>query len=59
MRLKKKTKLVIVVVKDIAISGKILGSVLQMIESDTVLPTARHRGDVSSEMCCPGTKPRR
>ena len=25
----------------------------------TVSPTARHRGDVFSELCCPGAKPRR
>ena len=26
---------------------------------DIVSPTARHRCDVSSETCCPGTKPKR
>ena len=26
---------------------------------DTVSPTTRHRCDVSSELCCPGAKPRR
>ena len=29
------------------------------VKSKTLLPRARHRYDVSSELCCPGTKPRR
>ena len=28
-------------------------------QMDTVSPTTRHRCDVSSELCCPGAKPRR
>ena len=26
------------------------------VKSDPVSPTARHRCDVSSELCCPGAK---
>ena len=39
--------------------GKSLGSILRPVKSDTVLPTTRHRCDVSSELCCPVAKPRR
>ena len=35
------------------VGGLIPGS----IKLDTVLPTTRHRCDVSSELCCPVTKP--
>ena len=35
------------------------GSVPGPIISNTVSPTARHYYDVSSQPCCPGTKPRR
>ena len=29
------------------------------VKSDTASPTARHHCDVSSELCCPDTKPQR
>ena len=28
-----------------------------LVKPDAVSPTARHRGDVSSELCCPDAKP--
>ena len=34
-------------------------SVPGWVKSDTVSPTARHRCDVSSELCCPDAKQRR
>ena len=34
------------------------GSNSKSVKSDTVSPTACHRCDVSSELCCPGTEPR-
>ena len=37
----------------------VFGSILGPLKSDTVSPTARHRCDVSSELCCPGVKLRR
>ena len=33
---------------------KISGSILGLVKSDGGLPAARHRGDVSSNLCCPG-----
>ena len=38
---------------------EIWDSNLGSVKSDTVSPTARHRFDVSSELCCPGVEPRR
>ena len=38
---------------------KVTGSFLDPVKSDTVSPMVRHRCDVSSELCCPGAKPRR
>ena len=35
------------------------GSIPGLVKSDTMSPTACHRCDVSSELCCPGAKPRR
>ena len=35
------------------------GSNLESVKSYTVSPTALHRCDVSSELFCPGFKPRR
>ena len=35
------------------------GSIPGPVKLDTVSPTIRHRCDVSSELCCPGAKPRR
>ena len=37
---------------------KIWGSIPRPVKSDTVLPTARHRCEVSSDLCCPGAKMR-
>ena len=34
------------------------GSIHGLVKSDAVSPTARHRSDVSSELCSPGPKPR-
>ena len=34
-------------------------SIPRLVKSDTVSPTARHRYDVSSELCCSGAKLRR
>ena len=34
----------------------VLGSILGQVKSVTMAPTARHRCDVSSELCCSGTK---
>ena len=48
-----------VVSEHITISPRDLGSIPGPVISDTVSPTARHRCDVSSELCCPGAKPRR
>ena len=41
----------------IAVSG--LGSITELVTSDTVSPEVRHRCDVSSELCCPGAKQRK
>ena len=38
---------------------KIGDSIPWSVKSDTVSPTARHRCDVSSELCCLGSEPRR
>ena len=38
---------------------EVWGSIPGPVKSDTVSPTARHRCDVSSELCSPGAKPRR
>ena len=38
---------------------KVWGSIPGSVKSDVVSPSARHRCDVSSELCCPGVKPRR
>ena len=51
--------LVNIVVNDIAIGAGGLGSIPGTMKSDTVSPTARHRCDVSSELCCPGANPRK
>ena len=48
-----------VVLKDIALSAEVLGSLLKPVKSDALLPTARYRCDVSSELCCPSAKSRR
>ena len=42
-----------------AIGAGGLGFDSQAEQIGTVLPAARHRSDVSSELCCPGAKPRR
>ena len=47
-----------IVVKGIAIGAGGLGLILSAVESDAVR-TARHRCDVSSEICCPSAKARR
>ena len=36
-----------------------LDSIPGLVKSNAVSPTARHRCDVSSELCCPDAKPRR
>ena len=38
---------------------EVLGSILGLVKLDTVSPSARHRCDVSSELCRPGANPRR
>ena len=47
------------IVEHITIGSGGLGSIPGSVKSDTVSPTARHRYDVSSELCCPGAKPHR
>ena len=47
------------VVKDIALKWEALGLFPESVKSDTTTATARHRCDVSSELCCPGAKLRR
>ena len=46
-----------VVVKNIAIGVGGLGSIPGRVKSHTVPSTARHRCEVSSEMCYPSAKP--
>ena len=50
-------KQISVVVLDIATGAG--DSIPEPVKSATVSPIARHRCDVSSELCCPGAKPRR
>ena len=38
---------------------QIMGFIPGPVKTDKLSPTARHRCDVSSELCCPGAKPRR
>ena len=38
---------------------KVWGSIPRSVKSDAQPQTARHCCDVSSELCCPGAKPRR
>ena len=47
-----------VVQRDFAISASGLGFDSRPVRSNTVTPTTCHRCDVSSELCCPGAKPR-
>ena len=42
-----------------AIGAGGLASIPGPVKSDTVSPTARHRCNVTLELCCPGAKPRR
>ena len=44
------------VVKRIALGTDCLDSISGPVKSDKVLPTARHRCDVSSELCYPHAK---
>ena len=44
---------------DIDMGAEVWGSNHGLVKSGTVSPTARHRCYVSSELCCPGAKPRR
>ena len=44
-------------VKDVAVCAGGLGSIAGPVKSETGSPTAQHHCDVSSELCCPGTKP--
>ena len=41
------------VLKSNAFGWKVWGSIPAPVKSDTMLPTARHRCYVSSELCCP------
>ena len=47
------------VVKDIDIGAEGLTFDSRVGQIDTVSPTARHRCDISSELCCPDAKSRR
>ena len=38
---------------------EVWGLIPDLDKPDTVSPTTRHRCDVSSELCCPGSKPGR
>ena len=38
---------------------EVWGSIPGPVKLDVMSPAARYRSDVSSEMCCPGAKPRR
>ena len=49
---------IIPVVKTLLSIPEVLGSIPVPLKSNTVSPTFRHRCDVSSELCCPGVKPR-
>ena len=51
--------LVSAVVQDIAIGAEGVGSIPGPVKSDTVSLPARHRCDVSSELCCRGARMRR
>ena len=44
---------------DIAISAKGLGFNTQPVKTDTLSPTACHRCNDFTELCCPGAKLRR
>ena len=46
-------------VNDTAILTGGPGSIPVPFKSNTLSPAAHHRCDVSSELCCPGVKPRR
>ena len=48
-----------VVLKGVALSAEIRGSIPGPLKSDTLSPTVRHRCDVSSELCFPSAKPLR
>ena len=47
------------IVKILLLVRKVGGLIPGPVKLDTVSPTARHRCDVSSELCCPGAKPQR
>ena len=47
------------VFKHIATGAVSLGFNSRLVKSGTVSPTARHRCDVSSELCCSGAEPLR
>ena len=47
------------VAKHIAFGGGGLGSIPGAGQIGTLSPTARHRCDVSLDLCCPGAMPRR
>ena len=45
-----------VVIKTSLLVREVLDSIPSQVKSDTVSPTPHHRCNVSSELCCPGSR---